>query len=194
MSFVISVQASLPWAQPWDDGIASSGSDASSNASMVTMVCSSNSRIAPRTVAAMGSLRHRALPIVTITTMYWTLYDARRYDKREEVRHDFPSFPLAQDRVRELRARLKWRSQLRCGGSTARHRAVSRGGGAKEHAGQPHHRDPRAGRSRLGRPPTRRSHRCADLHPPGRRCSLSAHGPDGRGPARPRQRWTAGDL
>src|SRR5205814_4398968 len=166
MSFVISVQASLPWAQAWDDGIASSRSDASSNASMVTMVCSSSSRIAPRTVAAMGSLRHRALSIVTITTMYWTLYDVRRYHKPQEVPHDLPSFPLAQDRLRELRARLKRRSQLRCGGSTARHRAVSRGGGAKEHAGQPHHRDPRAGRSRLGRPPACPLHRCAELHPP----------------------------
>src|SRR5438874_11591110 len=168
MSFVISVQASLPWAQPWDDGIASSGSDASSNASMVTMVCSSNSRIAPRTVAAMGSLRHRALPIVTITTLYWTLYDARRYHKPQEVPHDLPSFPLAQDRLRELRARLKRRSQLRCGGSTARRRAVPRGGGSEEHAGQSHHRDPRAGRSRLGRPAARRSDRGADLHAPGR--------------------------
>src|SRR5262245_46715635 len=125
MSFVISVQTSLPWAHPCDDGIASSRSETSSNASMVTMVCSSSSRLAPRTVAAMGIPPsvdcHRALPIVSIATMNWTLYDTRRYDKPQEVPHDFSSLPLAQDRLRELRARLKRRSQLRCGGSTARH-------------------------------------------------------------------------
>src|SRR5258708_39982814 len=85
--------------------------------------------------------RHRAFSIISIATMYWTLYDTRRYDKGREVLHDLPPFPLAQDRLRELRARLKRRSQLRCGGSTARHRALSRSSGAEEHAGQSHHRD-----------------------------------------------------
>jgi hypothetical protein len=28
---------------------------------------------------------HRAFPIVSITAMNWTLYDTRRYDKRQEV-------------------------------------------------------------------------------------------------------------
>src|SRR5262249_42976763 len=51
--------------------------------------------------------RHRAFPINSITTMYWTLSDTRRYDKGREVPHDFPSLPLAQDRLRQLRARLK---------------------------------------------------------------------------------------
>src|SRR5215470_18901467 len=57
MSLVISVQAFLPWAHPWEDAIASSRSDASSKASIVTVVCSSSSRIAPRTVAAIGPLQ-----------------------------------------------------------------------------------------------------------------------------------------
>src|SRR6267378_4853111 len=95
--------------------------------------------------------RHRALPITPISTMYWTLYDGWRYDKSGEVPHDLPSFPLAQDRLRELRARLKRCSQLRCGGSTARHRAVPRRRRPEEHADQPHHRDARPGRSRVGR-------------------------------------------
>jgi hypothetical protein len=64
------------------------------------MVCSSSSRIAPRTVAAMGIPpvlwgwpmkasglmdRHRAFTIIRIATMYWTLYDGLRYDKWQEV-------------------------------------------------------------------------------------------------------------
>src|SRR5947209_3590820 len=110
------------------------------------------------------SNRHRAFPIPPITTMYWTLYDRRRYDKSEEVPHDLPPFPLAQDRLRELRARLKRRSQLRCGGSTARHRAVSRGRRAKEHANQPHHRDPRAGGPCLWSSTPGRGHGGAGLH------------------------------
>src|SRR5215831_1917826 len=57
MSLVISVQRSLPWAHACDEDRESSRSDASSNASIVAIVCSSNSRTAPRTVAAMGSSR-----------------------------------------------------------------------------------------------------------------------------------------
>src|SRR5215469_3929182 len=57
MSLVISVQRSLPWAHAWDEGKGSSRSDASSNASMVEIVCSSNSRTASRTVAAIGASR-----------------------------------------------------------------------------------------------------------------------------------------
>src|SRR5215510_4321512 len=85
--------------------------------------------------------RHRAFPISSIATMNWTLYEPGRYDKRQEVANDFSAVPLAQDRVRELPARLKRRSQLRCGGSTARHRAVPRGGRAEEHADHAHFRD-----------------------------------------------------
>src|SRR5262249_32614434 len=149
MSFVISVQASLPCAHACEDGIVSSRSDASSSASMVTMVCSSNSRIAPRAVLAIGAPScslpsgHRSFPIVPIATMNWTLYEGRRYDKRQEVFNDLPSLPLAQDWLRQLPARLKRRSQLRCGGSTARHRAVPRRGIAEEHADHAHFRDPR---------------------------------------------------
>src|SRR5262245_3571253 len=57
MSLVISVQTSLPWAHACVEDIASSWSDASSNAPMVTIVCSSNSRMASRRVAAMGASR-----------------------------------------------------------------------------------------------------------------------------------------
>src|SRR6266436_5826380 len=81
--------------------------------------------------------RHRSFPIFPISAMYWTLYDRRRYDKSEEVSHDLPPFPLAQDRLRQLPAWLKRRSQLRCGGSTARHRAVPRRRRPEEHADQP---------------------------------------------------------
>src|SRR5260370_41190094 len=112
--------------------------------------------------------RHRAFPISPITTMYWTLYDAWRYHKRQDVPRDLPPLPLSEARLRELRARLKRRSQLRCGGSTAGYRALPRSGGSEEHAGQSHPRDPRAGRSRFGRPAARRSDRGADLHAPGR--------------------------
>src|SRR5215467_14157624 len=57
MSLVISLQRSLPWAHACDEDRGSSRSDASSNASIVAIVCSSNSRTAPRTVAAIGSSR-----------------------------------------------------------------------------------------------------------------------------------------
>src|SRR4029453_18675361 len=60
MSLVISAQRSLLWAQTWDEGRGSSRSEASGNASIVAMVCSSNSRTVSRTVAAIAaSLRLR---------------------------------------------------------------------------------------------------------------------------------------
>src|SRR5687767_5163430 len=69
MSLVISVQRSLPCAQACDEGIASSSSDAASRASIVTIVCSRSSRMASRTVAAMGpsmfwqgAVLHRCTP------------------------------------------------------------------------------------------------------------------------------------
>src|SRR5512134_1692445 len=55
MSFAMRVHASFPCAHAWDDGIVSSRSDASSRASIVAIVCSISSRIAPRTVAAMDA-------------------------------------------------------------------------------------------------------------------------------------------
>src|SRR5262245_19260798 len=55
MSLVISVHTSLPCAQACDEDIGSSRSEASSNASIVTIVCSINSRMASRRVAAMGT-------------------------------------------------------------------------------------------------------------------------------------------
>src|SRR5690349_3569111 len=72
--------------------------------------------------------RHRISPIESITRMYWTLYDTRRYHKGEEVPHDLPPVPRSEDRLRELSVRLRRRSCLRCGGSTARHRALHRSG------------------------------------------------------------------
>src|SRR4029450_2479972 len=53
MSFARRVNTSLPCPPACDGGIESSRSDASTRASIVAIVCSSNSRIAPRTVAAM---------------------------------------------------------------------------------------------------------------------------------------------
>src|SRR5262245_7035423 len=55
MSLVRSVQRSFPCAQACDEAIVSSRSEASSSASIVTMVCCINSRMASRTVAAMRS-------------------------------------------------------------------------------------------------------------------------------------------
>src|SRR5262249_34264144 len=128
--------------------------------------------------------RHRAFPIDPITTTYWTLYDARRYDKRQEVSNDFPSLPLAEDRLRQPPARLKRRSQLRCGGSTARHRAVSGRGRAEEHAHHAHFRDARPGRPRLGSPPPGDGDRRAHPHASGGRRALSVRAAGRRGTAR----------
>src|SRR5262252_1580594 len=64
MSLVISVQRSLPWAHAWDEDRGSSRSDASSNASIVAIVCSSNSRTASRTVAAIGTSRRPSVDTV----------------------------------------------------------------------------------------------------------------------------------
>src|SRR4030095_14297193 len=55
MSFVMSVQTSLPCAHACDEGMASSRSDAWKSASIVAMVCSSSSRTAACTVAAIGA-------------------------------------------------------------------------------------------------------------------------------------------
>src|SRR5215467_329160 len=55
MSFVSRVQTSFPCAQTCEEGIGSSRSVAASKASIVVMVCSRSSRIAPRTVSAMSS-------------------------------------------------------------------------------------------------------------------------------------------
>src|SRR4029453_3656912 len=63
MSLVISVHTSFPCAHACDDDIASSRSDASSKASIVRIVCSINSRIASRTVAAMCSSLRDPPPI-----------------------------------------------------------------------------------------------------------------------------------
>src|SRR5215470_2130058 len=57
MSFVSRAQTSFPWAHTCDEDIGSSRSVAASNASIVVIVCSRSSRIAPRTVAAMSCLR-----------------------------------------------------------------------------------------------------------------------------------------
>src|SRR5215831_20556512 len=54
MSLVSSVQTSLPWAQTCDEDIGSSRSVAASKVSIVAIVCSRSSRIAPRTVAAIS--------------------------------------------------------------------------------------------------------------------------------------------
>src|SRR5262245_963447 len=132
--------------------------------------------------------RHRAFPIDPITTTYWTLYDARRYDKRQEVSNDFPSVPLAQDRLRQLPARLKRRSQLRCGGSTARHRAVPRGGRAEEHADHAHFRDARPGGSCLGSSASGADDWGEDSDAPGGRRAFWLRAASGRGGARGRKR------
>src|SRR6266496_2127312 len=48
--------------------------------------------------------------------------------------HDLPTVSLSQNRLRQLPLRLRGRSQLRCGGSTARDRVLRRGGRREEHA------------------------------------------------------------
>src|SRR5215831_5737238 len=76
-------------------------------------------------------------------------------------RHDLPSLPVAEDRLRQLSVRLSGRSLLRCGGSTARHRALSRSHRSEIDEDHAHLRDSRPGRSRVRSPAARRRDRSA---------------------------------
>src|SRR5215471_13498431 len=70
---------------------------------------------------------------------------------RKEAPHDLPSLPVAEDRLRQLSVRLSGRSLLRCGGSTARHRALSRSRRSEIDEDHAHLGDARSGRPRVGR-------------------------------------------
>src|SRR5215813_973978 len=87
MSLVISVQRSLPWAQACDEDRGSSRSDASSNASIVAIVCSSNSRTAPRTVAAIGSSRRAEGGYGSALPLRSREYQARQISERARTDH-----------------------------------------------------------------------------------------------------------
>src|SRR5215475_9936422 len=71
MSLVIRVQRSLPWAHACDESIVSSSSEAASNASIVAIVCSSSSRTAPRTVAAIDVPPVRGAGRSVSSTLPW---------------------------------------------------------------------------------------------------------------------------
>src|SRR3989442_10946488 len=69
--------------------------------------------------------------------------------------HDLSPLSVPEDRLRQLPVRLRGRRRLRCGGSTARDRALPRGGRAEVHADHAHLRDACPGRSPFRGPSSR---------------------------------------
>src|SRR5712691_9232222 len=80
--------------------------------------------------------------------------------------HDLSPLSVPEDRLRQLPVRLRGRRRLRCGGSTARDRALPRGGRAEVHADHPHLRNTCPGRSPFWRPPSCRRDRSTSALPP----------------------------